>query len=334
MLPHTSILDALIRLKLMEPSERPSFTELHGGISSEIYKIDLKLGPVCAKRALPTLKSDPDWHVPVERSAAEWEWLRMAQEIVPGLAPNPLGYDQEANILVMTYLEPERYPNWKDLLKRGLIEPSFAAAAADKLVQLQNATAGMKEAQQRFDNDKTFHDIRLEAYFLATGRAIPAVGDLMNEIVKKIAVAKCALVHGDVSPKNILAGPDGPILLDAECAWYGEPAFDAAFCLTHLLLKCLWRPQWRAQYLECHKQFWETYLSKANWLDRTELDRRVARLHLSILLARVAGRSKVEYVVDPTIQYMVQEFATQHLLGNIESTDEVAELWERSIDDN
>ena len=75
MLPHTSILDALIRLKLMEPSERPSFTELHGGISSEIYKIDLKLGPVCAKRALPTLKSDPDWHVPVERSAAEWEWF-------------------------------------------------------------------------------------------------------------------------------------------------------------------------------------------------------------------------------------------------------------------
>lgn len=174
MLPHTSILDALIRLKLMEPSERPSFTELHGGISSEIYKIDLKLGPVCAKRALPTLKSDPDWHVPVERSAAEWEWLRMAQEIVPGLAPNPLGYDQEANILVMTYLEPERYPNWKDLLKRGLIDPSFAAAAADKLVQLQNATAGMKEAEQRFNNDKTFHAIRLEAYFLATGRAIPA----------------------------------------------------------------------------------------------------------------------------------------------------------------
>jgi len=44
-------------------------------------------------------------------------------------------------------------------------------------------------------------------------------------------------VHGDVSPKNILVGPKGPVLLDAECAWFGEPAFDLAFCLNHLLLK-------------------------------------------------------------------------------------------------
>ena len=58
----------------------------------------------------------------------------------------------------------------------------------------------------------------------------------MNELVEKTAGSKIALVHGDISPKNILIGPNGPVFLDAECACYGEPAFDAAFCLTHFLL--------------------------------------------------------------------------------------------------
>ncbi len=58
--------------------------------------------------------------------------------------------------------------------------------------------------------------------------------------------AKIALVHGDVSPKKVPAGPRGPVFLDAECAWYGDPAFDLAFCLNHLLLKCLWNRIGRA----------------------------------------------------------------------------------------
>ena len=38
------------------------------------------------------------------------------------------------------------------------------------------------------------------------------------------AATKRVLVHGDFSPKNLLAGAGGPVILDAECAWYGDPA--------------------------------------------------------------------------------------------------------------
>ena len=54
-----------------------------------------------------------------------------------------------------------------------------------------------------------------------------------------------------MSPKNILVGPDGPIFLDAECAWYGDPAFDLAFCLNHMLLKCLAVPAAAPAFLDC-----------------------------------------------------------------------------------
>ena len=69
------------------------------------------------------------------------------------------------------------------------------------------------------------------------------------------------LVHGDFSPKNLLIGPAGPVILDAECAWYGDPAFDLAFVLNHLLLKGAWRPQWRARYLDAFAALAAAYLA-------------------------------------------------------------------------
>ena len=332
MLSKTEICHALIRLNLMDASENPALSELNGGISSEIYKVDLDGRSFCVKSALPTLKSDPDWHVPVERTAAEWEWLKLAQNVAKNIAPEPLGYDKKTNMLVMSYLEPELYPNWKDLLGQGIVDPNMAEAAAERLVMLHNATAGDEKLNQRFDNESIFYDIRLEAYFLETGRTVEVLNDLMHELVESTAASKVALVHGDVSPKNILIGPNGPVFLDAECACYGEPAFDAAFCLTHFLLKCLWKPNWKKGYLKCHERFRKTYFSNAKWLDMTELERRVTQLHLGMLVARVAGRSKVEYVSDKVTQELVKTFATRHLISHVATTGEVATLWNEILD--
>jgi len=329
----TDIMQGLVRLGLMSPGEQPLFTELTGGISSEIYKVDLALGPVCVKRALPTLKSDPDWHVPVGRSNAEYEWLQTAQKIFPGMAPDPIGFDRESNIVVMAFLDPDKYPNWKDQLRDGNVDPRFAALTAERLVGLHNATAGLTDIAETFDNDQIFYDIRLEAYFVAAGRTVPVVKDVLAEVVQETQEARCALVHGDVSPKNILVGDAGPVFLDAECAWYGEPAFDAAFCLTHFLLKAIWKPQWRDGYAACHSAFRETYLDAADWIDHRELDRRITRLHLGMLLARVAGRSKVEYITDPKMQKRIQKFTSRHLLGGVNRTEDVAALWMQEFAD-
>src|SRR5512145_1125989 len=72
---------ALARLGLLHGDETPGFTRLGGGVSSDIWRIDLVRGPVCVKRALPKLRVEQDWFAPVERNAYEAAWMRFAAAV-------------------------------------------------------------------------------------------------------------------------------------------------------------------------------------------------------------------------------------------------------------
>ena len=132
-------------------------------------------------------------------------------------------------------------------------------------------------------------------------------------LARRTAGTKLALVHGDVSPKNILVGPEGPVLLDAECAWYGDPAFDLAFCLNHLLLKCLWVPAAAAGFLACFDALLEAYMAGVVWEPRLALEGRAAALLPGLFLARVDGKSPVEYLNEESQKDRVRRVARSFL---------------------
>src|SRR5581483_762593 len=129
------------------------------------------------------------------------------------------------------------------------VDAAVARAVGERLARIHAATADRADIAARFATDAGFHAIRLEPYLLATARVHGDLVAPLTELVAVTAATRRALVHGDVSPKNILIGPNGPVFLDAECAWFGDPAFDLAFCLTHLLLKCLWTPSAAPRFL-------------------------------------------------------------------------------------
>lgn len=118
----------------------------------------------------------------------------------------------------------------------------------------------------------------------------------MSELAHDLADTHIALVHGDVSPKNIIVTRDGPVLTDAECAWYGDPAFDLAFCLNHLLLKRIWKPQHRALLQETSTRLLTAYLRGVSWEPPDAVAARIARLLPALALARIDGRSPVDYL--------------------------------------
>ncbi len=308
------------------------FTPLVGGVSSDIWRVDLPDGrTICIKRALPKLKVAADWTAPVSRNAFEWAWLGFAARHVPDAVPRPLAHDAGAGLLAMEFLAPDRHPVWKQQLLAGRIEPETAAAVGGVLAVLHTASSADPGLGRDFDSDANFHALRLEPYLLATARVHPPLAPALERLAARTAATRVALVHGDVSPKNILVGPRGPVFLDAECAWFGDPAFDIAFCLNHLLLKCLVRPAERALLRRAFEAFVDAYFARAAFEPRPPLEARAASLLPGLSLARVDGKSPVEYLTRDADRETVRRAAAPLILRPPSTLAEVAARWHDAL---
>ena len=291
---------------------------LSGGVSSEIWKV----GNACVKRALPRLRVAQVWEAPVERNRYERMWLEAAAAAAPGAAPRVLAADDDAGLFAMEYLP---FPIWKELLRKGDADAAFAARVGRALAAIHAATAGKPEVARCFATDTIFHAIRLEPYLVATGKAHPDLQKHFQALEQRTAQTRVCLVHGDVSPKNILVGEHGPVFLDAECAWYGDPAFDLAFCLNHLLLKCLWVPGAKPAFLDCFDALSRAYLEGVSFPD---VEQRAASLLPALLLARVDGKSPVEYLREDD-KSAVRNLA-RALIASASTLRETRQAWQRS----
>jgi 5-methylthioribose kinase len=318
-------------LGLAAKDEEPEYQALTGGVSSQIWRVDLRSGPVCVKRALPKLRVEREWLAPIERNQYEFAWLRVVSAIAPRAAPRLLAHDEVQNLFVMEFLPPESHPLWKTELHAGRADPAFAAELGRLLSLIHRTTANNAGIAAEFPTDAIFHSLRLEPYLEATALRHPDLAPALYRLVETTAASKQALVHGDVSPKNILVGPQGPVLLDAECAWYGDPAFDLAFCLNHLLLKCLWTPAAAADFLRCFDALREAYLADVAWESADDLEARAAALLPALFLARVDGKSPVEYLT-ATDQDRVRRVARSLMQAGPERLETILRTWAKELE--
>jgi aminoglycoside phosphotransferase (APT) family kinase protein len=324
-----AVLQFLRAAGLAGAHEMPAAAALAGGVSSDIWRVDLRDGSICVKRALSRLRVPQVWEAPVERNRYECEWFRVAGNAAPGAVPRILA--QGDGVFAMEYLDAACHPVWKQQLRAGIAEPAFAAQVGARLGEIHAATAGRQSVARRFPTDALFHALRIEPYLLATATAHPDLKEALYSLARRTAQTQLCLVHGDVSPKNILAGPHGPVFLDAECAWYGDPAFDLAFCLNHLLLKCLWNPSARAGFLRCFDALASSYMAGVDWEGTVELEHRAASLLPGLLLARIDGKSPVEYITDEGDKEAVRRTARGLLAAAPESLNDLRKTWQRSL---
>jgi len=252
--------------------------------------------------------------------------MRTAAGIVPGAVPTILGEDPEGGCFAMDWFAPETHPVWKAELAAGAISVAFAARVGDVLGRIHAATADRDDVAARFATDDIFFAIRLEPYLVATGGAHPDLAPRLGQLVETTRRTRRVLVHGDFSPKNILCGPGGPVILDAECAWYGDPAFDLAFVLNHLLLKGLWRPAWRSRYLEAFAALAGAYATHVAWEPWAALDARTAALLPGLLLGRADGKSPAEYLTAAD-RGEIRAFAGELLRHPLPQLHAVAQRW-------
>src|SRR5258706_13484865 len=88
-----------------------------------------------------------------------------------------------------------------------------------------------------------------------------------------------------------------------------------AFCLNHLLLKCLWVPWAAGRLLAAFQSLTETYLDGVDWEPGQDIDRRAARLLPGLFLARIDGKSPVEDLTEERAKHTAGRIARSLLAG-------------------
>ena len=286
---------------------------LTGGVASDIAKVTIGDRVFCMKFALAKLNVAEDWRAPVHRNRAEYAWLEAAAVVAPEGAVKLFGRSEALHGFAMEFLDGADVYLWKDALLAQAPLQGEAAKVADLVGRVHQASAEASFNRDAFHNRDDFSALRIKPYLSFTAERHPDLAAPMQAMAEQLYHAEKVLVHGDVSPKNILLRKGTPILLDAECATMGDASFDPAFCLNHLVLKALHLPESRQALLGQISAFWAAYRPYIGWEDPDGLEKRVCRLLPMLLLARVDGKSPVEYLSAPMAQ-MTRKIARE-LIG-------------------
>jgi aminoglycoside phosphotransferase (APT) family kinase protein len=161
----------------------------------------------------------------------------------------------------------------------------------------RNAWLERRRIASTFADRSFFESLRLEPYYSYAAEQVPPASPFLNRLIEETHATRETLVHGDYSPKNILVHQDRLILLDHEVIHFGDPAFDVGFSVTHLLGKAHHLSGQRNAFADAARLYWELYrdtLGDVEWSRTLEL--RAVRHTMACLLARVAGRSPLEYL--------------------------------------
>jgi len=299
---------------------------LTGGVSCDVWKVETPSGPIVVKRPLEQLRVAAEWHAPVERGQSEVRWLRRARDVDPRIAPEVLAELPTGHAFAMRFLPG--CPVWKDELIAGRVDVDFASAVGRGIAAVHAATANKAADRDAFPNDEMFRALRVDPFLLHVARKDAELAPALDALADELLSRKIALVHGDVSPKNILVSADGPVFLDAECAVYGDPAFDLAFCTTHLLLKAVWLDDLRLT--KAAGMLVDAYRAGIDWEDADGLLLRAGQLTAALLLARVEGKSPAPYLTDPEHRRIVRDQA-RALIVVPQPLDDLVTHWKRNL---
>jgi len=281
----------------LETLEEPAIRVLPGGVSSRVVLVRRANGEgLVLKQSLPKLRVAVDWFSDPRRIHREALALRWMPEL--GLRVPAFRFEDFDHHVVAMEAVAEPHENWKTMLLDGRLETWHIDAWAHMLANLHTRSHARRvEIAVDFADRSYFESLRIEPYYLYTAGQVQAASNFLADVVAATLSNRICLVHGDYSPKNVLVHDRELVLLDHEVAHFGDPAFDLGFSMTHLLSKAHHLPEQRTRFEEAALRYWSVYwgtVHSEEW--SAGLERRAISSILACLLARVAGRSQLEYL--------------------------------------
>jgi len=311
---------AYLRRQGVLPTEAAVEVEsLGGGVSYTVLKASWHDNCLVIKQPLPNLAVTDDWPADVGCVHNEAAAARTYREIIneAGLTEShvpEIRWESDADHVIATECAPPATMMWKEQLLAGEVDVRVARTLGRLLGTVHHRASGQDSVQSAVGRGRPFEQLRLDPYHRTVARRHPDVAPAIEREIARIRDVHRTLVHGDFSPKNVLIEPTGDSqtrhwLLDFEVAHWGDPAFDVAFMLNHLLIKSMYNHELAHEYVEAARDFWGAYRREVNWNVEPDMIRELSVL----MLARVDGKSPVEYVSEGPVSEALRAIAKRSL---------------------
>lgn len=301
---------------------------LGGGVSNTVLLVQAGEERFVLKQSLGKLRVEQDWYSDRGRILRESAALRRLATVLPtGVVPQVLFEDKENFLFAMT-AAPAQSQTWKDQLLQGEVSDSIAGQIGEILGTIITSTWRDPAWEAEFGDQTVFDELRIDPYYRVAALRNPDLAGRLRELMRQSSERRICLVHGDWSPKNFLVAEGRAMVIDFEVIHYGDPSYDAAFLLNHLLLKSFNRREWQPRYLSAALSFWDALQrrlpTEADWFEAASLR------HLgALLLARVDGKSPVEYLATGDLKTAVRRFARDLIVN---PPHRIESVWGRLLD--
>lgn len=277
-------------LSLVPEAKEITATTLSGGVSCDTIKVKWDNGSGVIKRALAQLRVPGTWEADVDRILAEGDAITMYHQLTPKFVPKLLGRNDD-ELAIMLELAPPDMSEWRQQLLEGIVDPKIGSELGEVLGIWHNNTTGVLLPPRIENGKKRLYDLRAGAFYGGMAKIWPEYEPLISACANELMESMECAVHGDFSPKNILAGPSGTWVLDFEVTHKGAPVFDLAFMCAHLIIKSIHLEDQRDLLLESIANFLKAYKEQ-----RGEIPGNLGH-HVGIITAvRVVGISQVKYL--------------------------------------
>lgn len=330
-----NISDYLVANNLIDQGEEVSIEPIGGfwggmGVSSTLIRVIRSRDSFVLKQPLAELAVKEYWPCDTNRIRKERDCIEALAGIIGHeLVPRVVFFDEMNDVLVQELITSD-WQLWKTQLLAGVIDERVPRAAGEVIASIHNKTYKSEAIEQQFCDLSVFKQLRIDPYYKTTADRNPDVAGLIELELQRVLDSRVCLVLGDFSPKNIFTKDGRVILLDHEIAHYGEPTVDFAFCLSHLLLKfthfSLERAKIETAYLDVARTYCDAYLENVGFSDKNTIDRVAVPSLGCFMLARIDGKSPVEYITSDETRRVVRNISKKILGGGCNGMAEVFDL--------